>query len=485
MIFTITPPLAQPATITAMSADEEQIELSAARLTVAARQTMITLRITAVDNDIKEPVTAYTVDLSVAGHAMLSESQITVRVTEDDKDRDTDRAEDRVAENSPVGSKVGITVQVDNATTYTLTDSAGGLFAIHPQSGTVTVAMDMLDYEAFSSHGITVRASNGDDINIDSSFVIQVTNEREPTGPVTDIDFNPNKIALGARTGDTVGITARAIDPDQGSAVSYSLSENPDRLFIINRRNGVVALASDNYDPDQDYLIEVTASSNDGTSSAAQFIIRRDEPIRIGLEPAAPTVEEGTSQTITFSFAEADFEFIAIGAGGSHSCGVTPDNNAVCWGDNSAEQSAPPSDQLVRAVSAGANHSCGITAGNEAACWGSDSAGQRTPPPGRFIAVSAGGNHSCGITPARGDTSGDDTPSGDPVCWGSDSDGQRTPPSGRFIAVSSGANHSCGITAGNDAVCWGSDSAGQSAPLSNRKYVAISAGEEAHLRHHP
>ena len=45
-----------------------------------------------------------------------------------------------VAENSPISTEVGIVAQADNATNYTLIDSAGGLFAIGRQSGVVTVA---------------------------------------------------------------------------------------------------------------------------------------------------------------------------------------------------------------------------------------------------------------------------------------------------------------------------------------------------------
>ena len=45
--------------------------------------------------------------------------------------------------------------------TYSLTDDAGGRFAIHPTTGVVTVANGaLLNYETAASHGITVKATD-------------------------------------------------------------------------------------------------------------------------------------------------------------------------------------------------------------------------------------------------------------------------------------------------------------------------------------
>ena len=419
--------------------------------------------------------------------------------------RDADSQEDTVAENSPAGALIGITAQADNATAYTLIDDAGGLFAINPQSGTVTVAMDMLDYEAFSSHDITVQASDG--LGGETvSFVIQVTDQPEPIGPVIDIDFTPNKIIYGSMPGTPVGIIARAADPDRGDAVTYSLSEDESGLFAINPQSGVVTLDSGNYDPDQDYLIEVTARSNDNTSSSAQFTVRRDEPLRIALASTTVTLKEGESRDIALSFIKIDLEliaisagifhtcgitsdnraicrganvfnqtmpipdkkFIAISAGSNHTCGITSDNRAVCWGDNGSNKATPPSDKEFVAISAGAEHSCGITAANEAVCWGFDD-GRSTPTSGiKLVAISSGSDHSCGITPDN-----------DAVCWGGIASRKETMPTPdrKFIAIDAGKDYSCAITLSNDAVCWGDDSAGRATPTTGRKYIAISAGD--------
>ena len=401
-----------------------------------------------------------------------------------------------VAENSPVGSAVGITAQAAGATAYTLTDSVDGLFAIDTQTGVVSVATDMLDYEAFFFHTIIVEASSATGSQT-APFTIQITDVPEPLRAVTDIDLSPNNISHSAKRGDAVGITARAIDPDQGSSVAYSLSENADGLFAIGEHDGIITLASDDYEPDRDYPIEVTAISSDdlSTSRAAQFTVRQDEPIRIVLAPAASTLREGESQDISFSFVETGLEVKDIGAGAYHNCVITTGNEAVCWGSDldflgaRVGQSMPPSDRKFIAISSGAYHSCAIAIGNDAVCWGSNenalserTVGQSMPPSGRkFIAISAGGEHTCGITLDN-----------DAVCWGGNLDflgarvGQSMPPSGRkFIAISAGFSHTCGITLDNDAVCWGSNknvlserTVGQSMPPSGRKFIAVSAGGE-------
>jgi len=79
---------------------------------------------------------------------------------------DANAAANSVAENAATGALVGITGQATDPNadglTYMLTDDAGGRFQIDAATGVVSVADgSLLDFEAQSSHTITVKASDG------------------------------------------------------------------------------------------------------------------------------------------------------------------------------------------------------------------------------------------------------------------------------------------------------------------------------------
>ena len=60
-----------------------------------------------------------------------------------------------------VGTAVGIDYDGILGLTYSLTDSAGGRFAINGTTGVITVANgSLLNYEAAISHNITIRVTD-------------------------------------------------------------------------------------------------------------------------------------------------------------------------------------------------------------------------------------------------------------------------------------------------------------------------------------
>ena len=144
------------------------------------------------------------------------------------------------------------------------------------------------------------------------------------------------------------------------------------------------------------------------------------------------TPETGTPETGT-----------AIAAGRGHSCGITQDGTATCWGRNNDGESDAPGG-VFTAISAGGAHSCGITQDGTATCWGLNNQGMSDAPGGVFTAISAGDSHSCGITQ-----------DGTATCWGVDLWGMLDAPGGVFTAISAGDRHSCGITQDGTATCWG------------------------------
>lgn len=130
-------------------------------------------------------------------------------------------------------------------------------------------------------------------------------------------------------------------------------------------------------------------------------------------------------------------------AGGMHTCAISADRIARCWGDNSANQLAtlppnppqrtaapiePASLRFVRlAGGSTAYHTCGVVTGGTMQCWGSNGFGQRgtgdaASPFGAtavqtgglaFATATAGNYHTCGMTADRR-----------VYCWGSNDQGQ-------------------------------------------------------------
>jgi len=91
---------------------------------------------------------------------------------------DKDGSVNTVLETAAVGTVVGITASaVDpdagDSITYSLSNNAGGLFAVDSKTGVVTVAGG-LDYETANQHTITVRATDGGGKFSEANFDIKV-----------------------------------------------------------------------------------------------------------------------------------------------------------------------------------------------------------------------------------------------------------------------------------------------------------------------
>lgn len=183
-------------------------------------------------------------------------------------------------------------------------------------------------------------------------------------------------------------------------------------------------------------------------------------------------------------------DFASISAGFHHSCGLTPEGTAYCWGegangrlgDGTPRRRTQPVEVAggltFKSISAGAYHTCGLTELGAAYCWGRNSHGQLGDGTRRganepvrvgggieFASVAAGGSFSCGVAT-----------DGVAYCWGSNSRGQlgvggewhrvATEPvalevAGRFASISASWEHACGVLENGDALCWGKNDFGQ------------------------
>ncbi|WP_324611983.1 InlB B-repeat-containing protein [Bifidobacterium asteroides] len=219
--------------------------------------------------------------------------------------------------------------------------------------------------------------------------------------------------------------------------------------------------------------------------------------------------------------APADFTYVQVSAGGSHSLALGSDGNAYAWGYNGDgrlgdgtgySQSTPvrvktpdrktypdlPADFTYLQVSAGGSHSLALGSDGNAYAWGYNSSGQlgngtssprytpvRVKTPDRktypdlpadftYLQVSAGTDHSLAL--------GSD---GNVYAWGSNGNGQlgdgtRTdkntpvrvktpdrstypdlPADFTYLQVSAGAYHSLALGSDGNAYAWGYNSSGQ------------------------
>ncbi len=112
---------------------------------------------------------------------------------------DANGAANTVAEDAANGSTVGVTALATHegySITYSLTDDAGGRFAIHSSTGVVTKA-GALDYGTATSHQITVQAASSDGVSTATEdFTISVTEAGAPPvdGPMLDFSKASNSM---------------------------------------------------------------------------------------------------------------------------------------------------------------------------------------------------------------------------------------------------------------------------------------------------
>ncbi|MEM9385757.1 MAG: cadherin domain-containing protein, partial [Pseudomonadota bacterium] len=241
---------------------------------------------------------------------------------------DGDGAANSIAESASIGDSVGVTAFANdadgsaNGVAYSLSENPHEAFAIDPTTGEVTVANPAsLDFESAQSMQIEVTATSQDGSSSAQTFDIAVTDSNEfDVSPVSDHDGAANSIAEDASVGDYVGVTAIADDAD-GSAngIEYSLSENPSGTFAIDPTTGEVTVADPaglDFESAQSMQIEVTATSQDGSTSTQRFEIdianvdEYDTSSVSDTDGAASTLSEsagnGTAVGITAFASDAD-----------------------------------------------------------------------------------------------------------------------------------------------------------------------------------
>lgn len=179
--------------------------------------------------------------------------------------------------------------------------------------------------------------------------------------------------------------------------------------------------------------------------------------------------------------------FISISAGLHHTCAISDEGDAYCWGSQANGrlgngESASASimtpvpvvggHKFIQLVS-GRRFNCGITVDLDAYCWGAaentysplgDGTGtlksEPTPVAGnrKWLTLGVGKYHACGITTSF-----------DTYCWGNGGFGRLgtgdtetalepalVQTDQKFVKIDGGNNHTCALTDEGEAWCWGS-----------------------------
>jgi alpha-tubulin suppressor-like RCC1 family protein len=324
------------------------------------------------------------------------------------------------------------------------------------------------------------------------------------------VGLSVGNAAVLTQRGDVTGDNAiNVLDAQQIARFSVALSANArisTMVFTVPTPASVAMLAPAATEVTVGSALQLSAEPRDGSgaslagcpvvtwgSDAPTVATVSASGLVTGVGPGVVTLTatsggQSASTALAIRAVVANGPPVAVGS--SHTCALSSEGQAYCWGLNSNYQlgdgtneerlSPVPVSGAVRFVTLAAGPSgvstCGLDSEGAAWCWGSNGSGQlgdgttvsravptRVFTDRRFTQLTAGLGHVCGIAT-----------DGDSYCWGHNVSGQlgnnstanattptRVQSAVRFMRIAAGTIHTCALPVTGEAWCWGSNSSGQ------------------------
>lgn len=251
-----------------------------------------------------------------------------------------------------------------------------------------------------------------------------------PSAPILNLDVKPSATNIAAGHGFLCGIK-----PSDNKIVC--------RGDITKYWDAAQGKELPSPDYEQAKTIEAIALSAGSNSACA---IRRDNEKllcfgTIHLRPRAGVVEEKRMDFFTIP----DDAISDVAVGNAHVCAIRKDDHKIfCFGDNSRGQLTNIPTVPVQAIAAGVTHTCAISFENKALCFGSNYHGESNPPATPIKALALGAGFTCVIDH-------DDKP----FCFGEAQHIQNVPPF-EITHMVSKEWQTCGLKkADSTTICWG------------------------------
>nr|KAG5706013.1 hypothetical protein BaRGS_028122 [Batillaria attramentaria] len=276
--------------------------------------------------------------------SLTSETTVIVKVTPENISPRFLSSEDSrtVDENSLTGEMIyDLQATVDGAVegesgdlTYFITMGNDlGLFFVDQFTGELYIVHD-LDYEAASTHTITVQAENRNDASLSDvmNVTVHVSNVNDASPYFSQHEYLW-EMDEGLPAGTSIG-QVTAADSDEGAFGQVQYSLEPNTNFSVDQATGEVKVAGDvQYSDQTSHRFLVYASDNAGASSltaTAAILVRLN-----GVNKHAPTFPDAPYDVTVPESVTSGISVLVLlpldgdaGANGRVTCGVTRGNEA-------------------------------------------------------------------------------------------------------------------------------------------------------------